>query len=335
MKRLISVTNCLVCGRKANTSKWWTKAKSGKVYHYFRYYHSAKNIHLVPTNSTYSAPIVAGKRRVDLYAYLQDFISRGMGSKRYSFTSLKEDLERFSGQTLYNESFCRVIDKAVSSQILKKTLTGKRPVYEKESKINLDEEIRFDNYAIHYDFSEKLVKVSTFLTVTNTGRLPASSIPFYIPIGISNPIAHLHLKVATGDGEIPSSNLIVPISNALETIVSASLNRSLQRGEQEFIFIRYEIPLKNSELKLVTKTNINFLRVSMAMRDWCEIEIVRTLVDGINEVISPFQHKSIGIGSDFYLYSAFEGISKGESISVRFKNGHCISKQISSEIHSL
>ena len=335
MKRLISVSSCPVCGRKANTSNWWTKANSGKVYYYFRYYHSTKNIHLVRTNSTYSTPTVAGKRRVDLYAYLQDFIYRRMGSRRYSFTSFKRELERFSGQTLYNVPFSRVIDKALSSQILKKTLNGKRPVYEKEFKISLDEELRFDNYAIHYDFSKKLVKVSTFLTVTNTGRLPASSIPFYIPIGVPNPIAHLHFKVATGDGEIPSSNLIVTMSNALETIVSASLNRSILRGEQEFVFIRYEIPLKNSELKLVTRTSINFLRVSIAMRDWCEIETVRTLVDGIKEVISPFQHKSIGIGSDFYLYSEFEGISKGESISVRFKNGHCISKQISSEIHSL
>ncbi len=221
-------------------------------------------------------------------------------------------------------SFNRLIDKAISSRILKKTLKGKKPVYEKESKIDLDEEIRVDNYAVHYDFSEKLVKVSTFLMVTNTGRLPISSIPIYIPIGISDSIAHLHLRVTTEYGEIPSRNLSVPASNALETIVSVTLNRSLLLGEQEFVFIMYEIPLKYSQLKLVTRTHINLLRVSVAMRDRCEIETVRTLVDGIKQAISPFQHKNIGKSSNFYLYSEFEGISKGESISVRFKNAHCI-----------
>lgn len=319
MKRHIRVETCPVCGHKANTSRWWTKAKNGKIYHYYRYYHSDNNIHLVRTDSTYSVPRDVGDRRDDLFARLEDFIYRRMGSRKYTFTSLKREFDRFYGQVVYNNSFTRGINRAVSSGLVKKKLIGKRPVYEKEPAARLDVELKFDKFAIHYDVAKNFVKVSTFLLVTNVGRLPADSIPFYIPHGISDSVDELHLKIITEDGEVPSSEVVVVIANALETVLSVSLKRQLILGEQEFVSILYEIPSIKDVLKLVTKTNIDILRVGISLRNNCEAETIRTLVDGAKEARSLFQHKRNYGNDNFSFYSEFEDVKRGECVSISLK----------------
>ena len=325
MKRRIRVSTCTVCGHKANTSKWWTKAKNGKIYYYMRFYHSPKNIHLVPTDSNYSTPLGIRERREDLYAELQDFIRRKMGSRRYSFTSLKREFERFYGHIIYNVSFCRAIDKAMSSRLVMKIKRGTRPVYLKEPNAKLDEMIRFDKFIINYDLTKKFVKISVFLEATNVGRLHASSIPLYIPNGMVDSVDKLHLQIKSEDGEIPSRDSKIIVSNALETIVSISLLKVLKYGEHKFVFASYEVPLMNNMLKLVTQENIGLLRINVIVSSRCESETVRTLVDGAKDSVSSFQKRFSYSDECTYFQSEFEGIYKGESISVNLKSRQILS----------
>ncbi|MCL4447677.1 MAG: hypothetical protein M1556_03520 [Candidatus Thermoplasmatota archaeon] len=320
MKRHIRISYCPVCGHRANTSKWWTRAKSGKTYHYFRYYHSVKKIHFVPTNSTYSISPDVRKIGDDLNAKLQDFIYRRMGTRAYSFTSFKKEFERFCGRSIHNESFSRQIDKAISSQLIKKKHNGNKSTYEREPKPKLDEEMEFDKFAIHYGVKRNSMKISTFLIVTNVGKLPIDHIPLYVPYEIVDSVGKLNLQISTESDEIPSTNAKVIVSNALETVLSIPLARSLKHGEQEFVFVVYEIPKINSVLKLVTKAKIGLLRVSVSTPNSSEVETVRTLVDGAKEVRTSFQHKDKHTEGSLYLYSEFEDILKGECISIRFRS---------------
>ena len=319
MKRHIRVSDCPICGHKANTSKWWTMSKSGKTYYYFRFYHSVKNIHLVRTNSNYSNPPGIGKENNDLYEGFQDFIYRRMGFRRYSYTTLKKEFERFVGRGVHSQSFCMLIDKAISSGLIKKRSKDKRPIYEKEQEPELKEEIRFEKFTIHYDFSRinRFIRISTFLEVTNTGKLTVERIPIYVPYGVVNSLKELHFSVVGEDGLIPKHNLKLIVSDASETVVSISLTRGLKFKEQEFISAVYEIPRENQTVKLVTKANIGLLRVSVSQTIPNNMEIVRILVDGAKEAISPFQHKCNCPNGKIYLYSEFEDIMKGECISVR------------------
>jgi hypothetical protein len=323
MKRHIRVSKCPVCGHRANTSKWWTKAPNGKKYYYFRFYHSFKNIHLVRTDSTYSTPSGVGKRQVDLYGEFQYFVYRRMGARKYSYTAFKEEFERFVGHNVHSQSFCRIISKAVSSKLIKKKRKDKRAVYEKESDPKLDEEMKFEKFAIHYDFSRPsgTIRISTFLEVINTGRLTVDKIPFYIPYGIVNSVDELHLKLSSEEGIVPKRNFKILISDASETIVSISLLRGLKFNEQEFVSAIYEIPKENNTIRLVAKANIGLLRLGVSLNDSSKVETVRTLVDGAKEEVYAFQHKCDHTDRNICHYSEFEGILKGECVSVRFMKG--------------
>ncbi len=327
LRRQRTVSTCPKCGHKANVSKWWTKGANGKVYHYFKFYHSSRTIHLVPTDNTYSIQAVTEGKKEDINAKLLDFIHRRMHSRKYSFTAFKKEFERFIGHAVYNESFLIAAKKAISSKLLLKKLKGKRPVYERSEYPKLDEEIRFDKLIVNYDLTRETVKVTSFLEVTNIGNLPVRAVPLYIPYGTIDSPDSVHLEVRTEEGEILERELSVPISNAIESTIAITLKRPLQYTEQEYISVFYKFPLKGRSIRLVTKATVDVLRLRVSTTDSLKVEIVRTLIDSARDARSSFQNKYRDEDGGTRLCSEFEGLRRGECVSVRLnRNGSAFPK---------
>ena len=277
-------------------------------------------LELLPYDSVPSGVV---KRRDDIYGKFQYFIYRRMGTRNYSYTAFKKEFERFVGRSVHSQSFCKIINKAVSSKLIWKKSKDMRAVYEKEPDPKLDEEMKFEKFAIHYDFSRPrgIIRISAFLEVINTSRPTVDRIPFYIPYRIVNSTDELHLKLSSEEGIIPKRNLKILISDASETIVSISLLRGLKFNEQEFVSAIYEIPKENNTIRLVAKANIGLLRMGISLNDSSKVETVRILVDGAKEEVYAFQHNCDHPNQDICHYSEFEGILKGECISGRLKKG--------------
>ncbi len=319
MKRKRVVSNCPVCGRKANVSKWWTRSRKGSVYYYIRFYHSAKNIHFLRSDSTYETFRELTSKAKDLYSTLEDYVYKRMGSRKFAYTSLKREIERSCGNELYNEEFYRAVRKAISVGLIRREKEKSRHIYVKVAAIDSDENVRFDQLAITYDFASKFVKVLLFLEVINVGKVPLSKVPLFVPCGKIDSLKDLHLQAIDETGAILQSNLKITFSATLESIVSISFNRYLKPEEKEFLFLKYQLSSLPETLKFVPPAEVSLLRVTtIAKRQWVE-NIVRTLVDGAKESAMPFQRMRSYGADRVCLCSEFEAVSKGECISVKFK----------------
>lgn len=319
MKGRKLVSNCRVCGKKANVSKWWTKGKNGKIYYYIRFYHSSKNIHLWPTDDTFSEFSKIRKKSLDLYSTFEDYIVRKMESEKYSYTSFKKELERYYGASIHNVTFSRMINRAISSGIIDKVQGERRSYYTKVSDMELKREIKFNLLAINYDLTEEVCRASVFLEATNAGKTPLLRIPFFIPYGPIDSLGNLHFLAYGEMGKIPLSDLEIIISTSLETIISISLARTLKSEGREFMFLTYEIPAVDEMVKFVTPAKIDFLRMTVVVNKECNGKIIRILADGAKSSTIGFQDMCSYGDDQVCFLSELEGVSIGENIAVKIE----------------
>lgn len=321
MKRKRNVSNCLVCGKKANVSKWWTRSEYGKTYFYIRFYHSAKNIHLLPADSTYSGLPINNKKSKNLYSALENYVYRKLDPGKHSYTALKKALERTYGSNIYNQEFSRAINRAISAGLIKKEPKRGGSVYERVAPIDLDERIRFDQLVISYSLTNESVKISTFLEVTNTGKIQVSKLPFYVPLGPINSLKNLNLHARDEIDNIPQSNLKIIFSATQETIISASLNRPIKAGEKKCTIVHYKLRKMPISLKFVLPAEVILLRINIIVDKQYKGTAVRTLVDGAKESIFPFQKKYSCVDGRVCSQLELEGIARGECITIKLQRG--------------
>lgn len=317
MKRERWVSTCPVCGDNANTSRLLVKAKSGKVYYYLKFYHNPKNVHLLPTDSSYSNSPTIQKKARNLHTALVEYIETRKNSRKYAYMPLKREVERFYNGTVYNEEFYRAINKAISAGLLERVEDGRKSFYLKTQEIEREEKVKYNQLAINYDFSSKIVKVSAFLEVTNYGLTPLRNISYFVPFGELNSLGQLNLQVQDESGEIPEYNLKITSSASLKTAFSITLNRTLEKMEKDIVFLKYNMPYADQSINFLVPAVIDFLRIGAVVENGYHANIIRILLNGIKEIELPFQRNRFCNYDHTCFHTELEHIQKGESILIK------------------
>lgn len=317
MKRHRQVSTCPVCGKKANTSRKYVKAKSGKIYHYLRFYHEPKGIHFFKTDSSFSSYQSPDKKTRNLYSALTQYVTRGMGTEKVKYTSIKKEIERFFDGVVYNEEFNRSLKKAISDGLIERTISNNKPLYSKVPEVYLEERLKFEQVALNYNFSGKELIVSAFLEPTNDGQIPIKKIPYFIPFGPVNSLDFLKLKVHDEIDEITPQGLSIPFSTALETGISITLNRNLRVGETNFVFVKYSIPVRNWSTNFLVQVLVNSLRITVMTEGGYDVRILRTLANGAKETEIPFPRRYFYNDNHILFQVELDSLLKGENISVK------------------
>ncbi len=317
MKRSTQFSRCKICGKDASVVRWWTKARSGKIYYYLRYQHSGKNFHLVPTDSSYTNfPVVKNKAK-DIYLVLEDYVVERMGDRRFRYVSLVRELTRLYKINIYNEEFNRALKKLISRGLVSKEKKGRETMYIKVTSGELIPEISFDRMTIAYDIGSKKVKTNVFLEVINNADTPLKEIPFYIPAGMLDSLNVLRLKGEDEVGSIPNSRLTILLSQNVQTQISILLNRTLRRNEHEWLHLSYELPKDDDLIRFTTPVRVDSLRVTVSSDVRYELLVERILADGVKNTVLPFQRKCLSSSIKNCLETELDKIMEGESISVK------------------
>ncbi len=317
MKSNRLASRCKICGKEASVSKWWTKAKSGKVYYYLKYQHSPHTFHLVPTDSTYSHFIERTDKAKNLYSLVEDFITRKMRQRRFRYTALIREMERIYKIKFSNEEFNRALKKATIGGLIEKVAYGRRALYTKASPISSVKEIIFDRVAINYNLGVTEVIVTVFLEVTNNASTPLENVPFYVPKGMVSSLNDLRLSGHDELGILSKASMKIVLPMSMQTLISISLNRTLSKSEQEYLTLSYEIPRSDEDIRFIAPARINSMRITTVSVQKFSLTIGRILVDGARETILPFRRKCFSKFGINCLEIELDRISKGESISIK------------------
>ena len=319
MKRKKLVSTCPVCGKKANISRKLVKARDGRIYYYVRFYHNSKNIHFSPTDPSYSSFQIAENKTKNLYSALTDFIARTMGPKGMTYTSLKKEIEKSYNGFVYNEEFNRSIKKATNDGLIERRVEKNKPLYSKISEVELEERLKFDQFAINFDFSGKELIVTNFILLTNNGKIPIRKIPHFVPTGPLDFLDSLNLKVHDETDEIPLQNLSIVFSTALETVFSVTLNKDLSKDGKNFIFMSYSIPAASHSTNFLIQVATSTLRIALITERGYDARMIRTLVNGAKETEMSFPRHYFYGGNRICLQVELDDLQKGENIYIELK----------------
>lgn len=322
MKKHRQVSTCPVCGKKANKSRKYVKAKSGKIYHYGRFYHGPKSIHFLKTDSSFSNFQKPDKRTRNLYLALTEYVTRRMRTERVTYTSLKKEMEMSFDGAVYNEEFNRSLKKAVSAGLIEKTIWNDKPSYSKTPEVDLKERLKFEQVTLNYDFSKKQLVVSAFLEPTNIGQIPIKKIPFFIPYGPLDSVDFLKLKIHDETDEIMPFMISIPFSTTLETGISITLNKNLSSGEKDLVFVKYTIPKPDSQINFLAQAPVNALRITVIAEKGYDVRILKTLINGAKETVISFPRHYFYKENYMLFQVELDSLSKGENISVRLAERH-------------
>lgn len=308
---------CKVCGEKAKVSKWWTRARNGKIYYYIRYQHGPKVVHRVRTDSTFERFIAVPSKVNDIYVVLESYITERMRPRRFRYASLVKELERTYKITIFNQEFNRALSKAISMRLLTKEKKGNEILYSKPPPGYSNEEIIFNQADLGYVVRGNKVDATVFLGVTNHTNTPLKKIPFYIPVGMLHSLKPLYPEGHDEIDRITLSDMEIVLPMDSGTLISVSLNRILRKGEQGVVFLSYRIPIIEDRISLLAPARIDTMRITTVSREKYNFELERTLADGVRETIFPFRRKCISRSENNCLEAELDLISKGESISIR------------------
>ncbi len=317
MKRRRQVSICPVCGKKANISRKFVKAKGGKIYYYVRLYHAPMDVHYLPTDSAYSSFQIMDKKARNLYSVLTDYIVRKMGPRKLTYTSLKREIERSFNGVVYNEEFNRSLKKATSAGLIERIIEKDRPLYSKISEVDLEDKLKFCHISVNYDFSCSKIIVTTFLEAVNNGQVPIKKVPFFVPYGPIGFLDQLDLKVHDETGETLQQNVSIVFSTALETVFSVSLDRILWKDESDCVFIKYSIPKANLSTIFLILAPVDSLRITVIAESDYDARILRTLANGAKETETPFPKHYFYRDNLICFQIELDSLFKGESISVK------------------
>ncbi|MCL4333723.1 MAG: hypothetical protein M1290_05210 [Candidatus Thermoplasmatota archaeon] len=299
--------------------KWWTKAKSGKIYYYFRYQHSSGSFHFLSTDSTYSSSPILKNKAMDLYLMLEDFIAGKMDKTKFTYTTFIKELAKTYKMSISNGEFNRALKKAISKGLVRKEGQGGKILYAKIPSAELTSGINFERMVIGYGFESKRVNVTVFLQVINNTDTLLKKLSYYIPVGLLTSLNDLNIRGHDELGQLPSSGFKTLISTNTHTIISIALNRMLRKNEREYVFLSYQIPKVDEFISFVTSVKIDFMRITATSTEQQNFVVERVLSDGARKTTLQFRKKCLSSFGDNCMAVELDVITIGENISIKME----------------